>query len=69
MGNTAPWNWLEQPPAHHRDHALSDWRRETIATLAEARVAEDPGFVAIVDGVRSMTRRERLAEPRALAAA
>lgn len=69
MGNTAPWNWLAQPPAHHRDHALSDWRRETIATLAEARVAEDPGFVAIVDGMRSMTRREWLDEARALAAA
>ena len=69
MGKTAPWDWLEQPPAHHRDHALSDWRRETIATLAETRVAEDPDFVAIVDGVRSMTRREWLDEARALAAA
>lgn len=67
--STVPWNWLEIPPPHHVDHAAQDWRRETIATLAEQRVAEDADFVAFIDNRRSMTRGELLAEAKHLAAA
>ena len=68
MGKKAPWSWLEEPPAHHVDHAKSEWRGETIASLAQSRADEDPDFIAIVDGVRTLTRREWLDEARALAA-
>ncbi|MDE2561794.1 MAG: AMP-binding protein [Sphingomonadales bacterium] len=67
--SNAPWNWLAIPPAHHADHARNDWRRETIATLARSRAADDPDFVAIVDNRRSMTRGDLLREAEQLAAA
>ena len=68
MGKKAPWSWLEEPPAHHISHAQGEWREETIASLAQCRSSEDPDFVAIVDGVRNLTRSEWLDEARALAA-
>lgn len=68
MATAAPWGWLETPPPHHREHAKSHWRNETIATLAARRAADDPDFVAIVDGIRDLTRREWLDEARAIAA-
>jgi len=65
----APWDWLPVPPAHHAGHAAKDWRRETIATLAERRAQEDPDFIAFIDNRRSMTRGELLQEAKQLAAA
>jgi len=63
------WAWLTVPPAHHVGHAERAWCRETLATLAERRVCEDPAFVAFIDTQRSLTRAELLREARQLAAA
>ncbi|XAP79483.1 AMP-binding protein [Citromicrobium bathyomarinum] len=60
------WNWLAIPPAHHAD---SDWRDTTIAKRAQELAQADPGFIAISDERRDLTRREWLDEARALAAA
>ena len=65
----APWTWLENPPAHHVQHAKKHWRAVTVASSAVARAQEDPDFVAIVDGQRSMTRAQLLDEATRLATA
>ena len=62
----APWRWLERLPRHLADFA-DQWRGKTIAGLARERVDEDPGFVALVDDRRDLTRREWLEEAQALA--
>ncbi|MAF28735.1 MAG: cyclohexanecarboxylate-CoA ligase [Croceicoccus sp.] len=62
----APWRWLERLPRHLADFA-DQWRGKTIADLARERVDEDPGFVALVDDRRDLTRREWLEEAQALA--
>ena len=53
------WNWLAIPPAHHAD---SDWRDTTIAKRAQELTQADPGFIAISDERRDLTRREWLDE-------
>ncbi|MFA7585226.1 MAG: AMP-binding protein, partial [Novosphingobium sp.] len=66
----APWAWLEIPAPHQRDFADAGlWDQRTLADMAIALAAEDPGFVAFVDGDVQMTRAEVLADAQALSAA
>ncbi|ARU17951.1 AMP-binding protein [Croceicoccus marinus] len=64
----APWRWLERLPPQLARFA-GQWRGKTIADLARERVDEDPGFVALIDEGRDLTRREWLDEAQALAGA
>jgi len=61
-----PWDWLELPPPHLRDFA-GQWAGKTIADFARDRAAADPGYAALIDGVRSLTYGEWLDEAQALA--
>ena len=62
----APWRWLERLPPQLARFA-DQWRGKTIADFARERVDEDPGFVALVDDRRDLTRREWLDEAQTLA--
>ena len=62
----APWRWMERLPAHLARFA-GEWRGKTIADLAREKVDEDPGFVALIDDCRNLTRREWLGDAQALA--
>ncbi|GGD33404.1 AMP-binding protein [Croceicoccus pelagius] len=61
-----PWKWLDLPPQHLARFS-NQWSGKTIADLARERAASDPDFVAMVDGVRSLTFPEWLADAQALA--
>ena len=65
-----PWAWLPIPAPHQLNFVGKGlWDERTIADMAEALAAEDPDFVAFVEGEATMTRAELLADARALAAA
>lgn len=65
-----PWAWLETPPHHLAAYAGSGlWDERTIAQQADALTEADPGFVALIEGEREVTRERIHAEATALAAA
>jgi len=67
---SAPWDWLPIPAPHQRAFAGKGlWDERTIADMADALAAEDPEFVALVEGDISVTRAEMITEAEALAAA
>lgn len=69
-GTLAPWAWLEIPAPHQRAFADQGlWDERTIADMAITLADADPGFVALVDGDRAITRAELLADAAALSAA
>lgn len=66
--STPPWNWLPVPAPHQRaflDQGL--WDERTIADMAETLADQDPDFIAVSDGVASLTRGRLLSDARALA--
>ena len=68
--DASPWGWLPIPAPHQQAFAGQGlWDERTIADMAEALAAEDPDFVAFVEGEATMTRAELLAAARGLAAA
>lgn len=64
------WAWLSVPPAHLATYVGTGvWDERTIAQQAAALAADDPDFIAIVDGELSRTRAQLIAEAEALSAA
>ncbi|MFM5929789.1 MAG: AMP-binding protein [Novosphingobium sp.] len=64
-----PWAWLEIPAPHQRAFAQSGvWDERTIAQQARAMAADDPDFVAFVEGDETLTRAQALADAEALSA-
>ncbi len=61
-----PWAWMTLPPAHLAPFA-GEWRGKTLADLAHEKADADPGFIALIDEKRSLTRREWLNDAQALA--
>ena len=68
--DAAPWAWLDIPAPHQRAFAGKGlWDERTIADMAFDLAAQDPDFVAFVDGAATMTRAGLLAEAEALSVA
>ncbi|MDE2302919.1 MAG: AMP-binding protein [Sphingomonadales bacterium] len=68
--NPPPWAWLQTPAPHQARYAASGlWDRCTIADCAVALAAQEPDFIAFVEGEAAMTRAALLADAEALAAA
>ncbi|MBU6266491.1 MAG: AMP-binding protein [Sphingomonadales bacterium] len=66
----SPWAWLPVPAPHQQAFVGKGlWDERTIADMAEALAADDPDFIAFVEGEATMTRAELLADARALAVA
>lgn len=65
-----PWSWLEIPAPHQRAFVGSGaWDERDIADCAIELAAEEPGFVAFVEGEALLTREALVNEAEALAAA
>ena len=68
--SSPPWAWLETPAPHQQAFADAGvWDKRTIADQAIALTAEDPEFVAFIEGDTHMTRAQLLADAEALSAA
>lgn len=65
-----PWSWLPIPAPHQRAFADGNaWDRRTVADQAIEQAADDPDFVALIDGSGQLTRAALVEDALALSAA
>jgi acyl-CoA synthetase (AMP-forming)/AMP-acid ligase II len=66
--NAPPWAWIKTPAPHQHEFAKSNvWGKQTLADRAIELEAQEPDFVAFVDGARHITRSMLLRDATALA--
>lgn len=67
--SSAPWAWLRTPAPHQKGYADAGiWDERTIADQAIERTADDPDFIAYLDGAAGISRSALVAEAQALSA-